>query len=127
MVYNDPVNSAAVAAAFIAAASAGFNLFSSFDYTGNGPWPMDRVISYILTYRSHGAYFRYNGQPFVSTFERPASAADWIEIKRQIDCFFMPDWSSLGAKVAMEQANGVADGLFSWDAWPWGANDMKHI
>ncbi|KAJ8099511.1 glycoside hydrolase [Lipomyces tetrasporus] len=44
----------------------------------------------------------YNGQPFVSTFE---------------------DWSSLGAKAALEP--GVADGLFSWAAWPWGGNDMN--
>ncbi|KAF7856273.1 hypothetical protein EAF04_009801 [Stromatinia cepivora] len=123
--YNDPVNSASVAAAFTAADSAGFNLFFSFDYAGNGPWPMDQVVSYISTYSSHGAYFRHNGQPFVSTFEGPANAADWVEIKQQTDCFFMPDWSSLGAKVAIEQASGVADGLFSWDAWPWGGNDIN--
>jgi hypothetical protein len=125
MAYNDPVNSAAVAAAFAAADRTGFNLFFSFDYAGNGPWPMDQVISYISTYGSHGAYFRYNGKPFVSTFEGPGSATDWIQIKQQTGCFFMPDWSSLGAKVAMEQANGVVDGLFSWDAWPWGPDDMN--
>ncbi|KAJ5884631.1 mutanase [Penicillium taxi] len=32
----------------------------------------------------------------------------------------MPDWSSVGAKPALALANGVADGLFSWAAWPWG-------
>ncbi|KAF4432822.1 Glucan endo-1,3-alpha-glucosidase agn1 [Colletotrichum fructicola] len=39
-------------------------------------------------------------------------------------CFFIPDWSSLGAKPAMAKANGVADGLFSWAAWPWGDQNM---
>ncbi|KAK2017155.1 hypothetical protein LZ32DRAFT_635435 [Colletotrichum eremochloae] len=31
----------------------------------------------------------------------------------------MPDWSSLGAKKAMAAGGDVADGLFSWAAWPW--------
>jgi hypothetical protein len=26
--------------------------------------------------------------------------------------------------VALELAGGVADGLFSWAAWPWGPQDM---
>ncbi|KAF7861794.1 hypothetical protein EAF04_007677 [Stromatinia cepivora] len=34
----------------------------------------------------------------------------------------MPDWSSLGAKAALEL--GQADGLFSWAAWPSGPDDM---
>lgn len=36
----------------------------------------------------------------------------------------MPSWSSLGAKKAVNASSGVADGLFSWAAWPQGANDM---
>jgi hypothetical protein len=36
----------------------------------------------------------------------------------------MPDWSSLGAKEALARGGGVADGLFSWAAWPQGAQDM---
>lgn len=35
----------------------------------------------------------------------------------------MPDWSSRGAREALELAGGVADGLFSWAAWPWGNTD----
>jgi hypothetical protein len=46
--------------------------------------------------------------------EGPGSGADWIDIKTSTGCFFMPDWSSLGAKDAMLVAGGVADGLFSW-------------
>lgn len=47
---------------------------------------------------------------------------DWVEIKAAVDCFFMPDWSSLGAKDAL--ALKTADGLFNWAAWPWGNTDM---
>lgn len=35
----------------------------------------------------------------------------------------MPDWSSVGAMEALKRTNGVADGLFSWAAWPWGNTD----
>ncbi|KAJ0353197.1 hypothetical protein COL154_012253 [Colletotrichum chrysophilum] len=65
-----------------------------------------------------------SGKPFVSTFEGPDNAEDWVEIKAATGCFFIPDWSSLGAKPAMAKANGVADGLFSWAAWPWGDQSM---
>ncbi|PYH29356.1 glycoside hydrolase family 71 protein [Aspergillus neoniger CBS 115656] len=80
------------------------------------------LISY--TYNSPNAYFYYNDKPFVSTFEGPANAEDWVDIKSETGCFFIPDWSSLGAMEAMEQADGVADGLFSWAAWPDGPADM---
>lgn len=60
----------------------------------------------------------------MSTFEGPGSADDWVTIKSETNCFFMPDWSSVGAKPAVELANGVADGLFSWSAWPWGNHTM---
>ncbi|KAH1500885.1 hypothetical protein KXX06_001443, partial [Aspergillus fumigatus] len=75
-------------------------------------------------YGSNGAYFQYNGKPFVSTFEGPNNAEDWVTIKAQTGCFFIPDWSSVGAKPAVALANGVADGLFSWSAWPWGNQTM---
>lgn len=37
----------------------------------------------------------------------------------------MPDWSSQGAKAALELAGGVANWLFSWAAWPWGNENMN--
>jgi hypothetical protein len=114
-----------LANAFRAANNLGFELFFSFDYAGNGAWPEDEVIAYINQYSTNGAYYYYSGQPFVSTFEGPANAADWINIKAQTGCYFVPDWSSQGAKVALELAGGVADGLFSWAAWPWGGEDMN--
>ncbi|KAM0634217.1 hypothetical protein ACHAPW_002761, partial [Verticillium nonalfalfae] len=110
--------------AFSAASATSFQLFFSFDYAGNGPWPKDDVIRILEQYGSHGSHYKYKGKAFVSTFEGPKQASDWTEIKSRTSCFFVPDWSSLGAKAAMEAADGVADGLFSCAAWPWGDRDM---
>ena len=46
--------------------------------------------------------------------EGPGNATDWHDIKAATSCFFMPDWSSLGARDALALAGGVSDGLFSW-------------
>lgn len=99
-----------------------FKLFLSFDYAGNGAFDKDAVISLINDFSSSSSYFHYKSKPLVSTFEGPDSAADWVSIKEQTGCFFIPDWSSLGAKAALE--TGVVDGLFNWAAWPWGNTDM---
>jgi hypothetical protein len=108
--------------AFSAANSLGFKLFFSFDYAAQGPFDQQEVIKVINQYGSNGAYYKYNGKPFVSTFEGPANSGDWTAIKSQTGCFFIPDWSSLGAQGAVNR--GVVDGLFSWEAWPSGPNDM---
>ncbi|EAA30893.3 carbohydrate-binding module family 24 protein [Neurospora crassa] len=110
--------------AFQAAANRGFKLFFSFDYAGHGAWPKDSVGTMLTKYRTLPAYFIYKGKYFVSTFEGPDSADDWIDLKSQYNVFFMPDWSSLGAKEALLRGGGVADGLFNWAAWPWGPQDM---
>lgn len=110
--------------AFKAAASLNFKLLFSFDYAGNGPWDKEDVRDLIKKYGSHEAYFKRGSQPFVSTFEGPGSAEDWIWIKKETGCFFIPDWSSIGAQPAVNLAGGVADGLFSWDAWPKGPANM---
>ncbi|CAK48462.1 hypothetical protein M747DRAFT_322972 [Aspergillus niger ATCC 13496] len=106
---DQDVNTASVANAFLAAENVGFYLFFSFDYAGNGAWAKADVINYINTYKSPDVYFYYNDKPFVSTFEGPGNAEDWVDIKSETGCFFIPDWSSLGAMEAMEQADGVAD------------------
>ncbi|KAM0145765.1 hypothetical protein ACHAPG_011470 [Botrytis cinerea] len=118
MAYGWVDNARQVSLAFAAADSIGFKLFYSFDYAGNGPWPKADVIQFIENHASDGSYYHYNGQPFISTFEGPDSSDDWIDIKAQTGCFFVPDWSSIGAGPAL--AKGVADGLFSWAAWRWG-------
>ncbi|KZM23835.1 hypothetical protein ST47_g4999 [Ascochyta rabiei] len=55
---------------------------------------------------------------FNSTFEGPDHVHEWNDIKRQFNCFFVPDWSSKGAAIAVGLSDGVADGLFNWAAWP---------
>ncbi|OHW99154.1 glycosyl hydrolase family 71 protein [Colletotrichum incanum] len=108
------MNDKSVKAVFAKAEQLGFQLFFSFEYAGNGPWKKQVVIEMLQKYRL----------AFRSTFESPAQADDWVDIKAQTGCFFVPDWSFDGARRAMERAGGVADGLFSWDAWPWGGYDM---
>ncbi|KAL6229448.1 glycosyl hydrolase family 71-domain-containing protein [Aspergillus navahoensis] len=120
---DDPVNDIALPMFFDVADEQGFQLFFSFDYAGNGPWDMDVVIKLINNYAGRDSYYHYSGQPFVSTFEGPANSDDWLAIKQATGCFFVPDWSSLGAKPAVEL--GTADGLFNWAAWPWGPQEMN--
>ncbi|KAF7164009.1 hypothetical protein CNMCM5623_008648 [Aspergillus felis] len=122
MAYNDPTNMKALPAAFATADKLGFKLFFSFDYAGNGNWPRSDVINLINQYSARSSYYFHRRQAFVSTFEGPGRAADWPLIKAATGCFFVPSWSSLGAKPAVE--TGVVDGLFSWAAWPWGPQDM---
>ncbi|KAK4076687.1 CAZyme family GH71 [Trichoderma aggressivum f. europaeum] len=113
-----PQNDASVAQAFQAAEAVGFRLFFSFDYAGNGSWPMNVVTRMLNQYGGSNAHFKYQGKPFTSTFEGPANADDWNTIKANTGCFFVPNYSSLGV------GGGVADGLFSWAAWPYGPNNM---
>ncbi len=122
MGYLDPVNQNQIANAKAAANAVGFQLFFSFDYAGNGAWPKADVIQWLNAHGGDPSYFKHNGKPLASTFEGPENATDWTEIKSSTGCFFIPDWSSLGAKAAMEKK--TMDGLFSWKAWAWGPNDV---
>jgi hypothetical protein len=125
MAYGVASNEQSVANAFNAAETLGFKLFFSFDYAGNGSWPKSDVIGFLQKYSSSSAHYNYNGKPFASTFEGPDSAEDWITIKKETGCFFVPDWSSIGAQPALKLAGGVADGLFSWAAWPTDGQPMN--
>jgi hypothetical protein len=118
MAYGVQTNEQSVANAFTMAENLGFHLFFSFDYAGNGAWPKAQVISMLQKYAPSSAYYRHDEKPFVSTFEGTENADDWIAIKNQTGCFFVPDWSSVAANSALELAGGVVDGLFSWAAWP---------
>ncbi|KAI8158327.1 Mutanase [Colletotrichum sp. SAR 10_70] len=125
MAHGEPINDESLQQAFEAAKSENFKLMFSFDYAGRGPWPKETVINLLKNYASQAEYFKHSdGKPLVSTFEGPGNAGDWKDIKKQVGCFFIPDWSSKGARPALELADRVADGLFNWAAWPWGANDM---
>ncbi|PQE03171.1 alpha-13-glucanase mutanase protein [Rutstroemia sp. NJR-2017a BBW] len=107
-------------------AAGGFKLFFSFDYASKGAWDKATVIALLREYVPNGAYFHTNtSQPLISTFEGPSNAADWTEIKSSTGCFFILDWSSYSAKPALALENGVADGLFSWAAWPYDGNRVN--
>ncbi|KAL4929521.1 glycosyl hydrolase family 71-domain-containing protein [Aspergillus undulatus] len=121
---EDATNDIALPIAFTAAYDMGFQLLFSFDYAGNGAWDKSVVIDMINEYGSKETYFKNDGNPFVSTFEGPNNADDWKDIKKETGCFFMPDWSSVGAQPAVNLGDGIADGLFSWDAWPKGPANM---
>ncbi|KAI9651027.1 Glucan endo-1,3-alpha-glucosidase agn1 [Ciborinia camelliae] len=110
-----------IAYAFSAATEIAFKVLFSFDYALG--WDKADVLSYINEYKGKPCYYIYKGKPLVSTFEGAGSSDDWKDIKAQTGITFIPDWSSLGAKNAL--ALGVADGLFSWAAWPWGDLDMN--
>ncbi|KKK20390.1 hypothetical protein P175DRAFT_0425632 [Aspergillus ochraceoroseus IBT 24754] len=109
--------------AFAAAAEVDFKLFLSLDYSGDGHWPQDQVIIWLSKYTKLEAYYKHRGmKPLVSTFEGTESAGDWTEIKKKVNCTFIPDWTSLGAAKASKIS--VIDGLMSWDAWPNGTTPM---
>ncbi|PKX88853.1 uncharacterized protein P174DRAFT_464602 [Aspergillus novofumigatus IBT 16806] len=110
MANKDPTNDIALPMAFTAADDIGFQLLFSFDYAGNGPWDKSVVIDMIKGYSTKDTYFKMAGKPFVSTFEGPNNADDWKDIKKETNCFFMPDWSSVSAQPA--------------DAWPKGPANM---
>ncbi|KAJ0295652.1 hypothetical protein Brms1b_013763 [Colletotrichum noveboracense] len=125
MAHGDAVNEPSLERAFSVAKAEGFKLLFSFDYVGRGPWPKNIVIGYLKKFGSTAEYFKHgDGKPLVSTFEGPGHAKDWIDIKKQVGCFLIPDWSSKGAEPAMALGDGVADGLFNWAAWPWGPQDI---
>ncbi|KAJ6083518.1 Glycoside hydrolase family 71 [Penicillium canescens] len=122
---GEDTTSSSMPNAFTAAEKLKFSLFFSFDYTGNGAWDKGDVLSLLNKYASSGAYYLHGKTPLVSTFEGPGNADDWVYLKSKMSLFFVPDWSSVGAKPAMALGDGVADGLFSWAAWPNGPNDMN--
>ncbi|KKY14876.1 hypothetical protein UCRPC4_g06644 [Phaeomoniella chlamydospora] len=114
-----------VATAFAAAAAMSgrtIKLYLIFDYSAWGAWSADNVISYINTYSRSAVYFNYTGKPLVSTFEGTGNTGDWTSIKASTNCFFVPDWSSLGAGTAASYSS--IDGLASWNAWPEGPNNL---
>ncbi|OJJ84598.1 glycoside hydrolase family 71 protein, partial [Aspergillus glaucus CBS 516.65] len=127
LIHGDRVDK--LSTAFEIAEKTNFKLFLSFDYANDpkdyGSWPMEDVLHLIRQYSGHKAYYRHDGRPFVTTFEGADRIQDWKAIKEATGCYFIPNWGSLGAKQAAQVGNGVVDGLTSWTAWSWGAEDMN--
>ncbi|EGO56249.1 hypothetical protein NEUTE1DRAFT_146972 [Neurospora tetrasperma FGSC 2508] len=121
---DDTTSGVSLSRAFDAADELGFKVILSFDYAGGGPWGANLVSSMILLYSGYDSYYiDKQGRPVVSTFEGPAQAGTWQYIIKKTNAAFIPDWSSLGAKAALEAAPCVPEGLFSWAPWPWGNTD----
>ncbi|KAI9037805.1 glycoside hydrolase family 71 protein [Aspergillus affinis] len=109
--------------AFQVAADTSFKILFSFDYAANGSWPKSDVLNLLNEYSTHPAYFTHNKQPLVSTFEGADAWKDWTDIKEKTNAFFVPDWSSLDPRKAVNRT--VVDGLFNWGAWPEGPRAMN--
>lgn len=122
---GDPNTDKVLSAAYSAAELAGgFKMFLSFDYLSMGAWSAGQAINKINRYKSSSSQFYYQGKPLVSTFEGVGNIGDWAGIKAATGCFFIPDWTSLGP-AGFASHLGIADGAFSWDAWPEGAQDKS--
>lgn len=122
---GDPNTDRVLAAAYSAAETAGdFTMFLSFDYLSMGAWDASQIINKINQYKYSSAQFNYEDKPLVSTFEGVTNTDDWSSIKDATNCFFVPDWSSLGPAGFSSHLKTV-DGAFSWDAWPEGAADKS--
>ncbi|TMW67384.1 hypothetical protein Poli38472_012500 [Pythium oligandrum] len=120
---NDPNNDKIINNAFDAADKVGFKIFFSFDYATHGAFPPATVIDLINRYKGRPSYYLLDGRPYVSTFEGPGSANDWISIKGATNCYFVPDWSSLGPEGIKAHLDKI-DGAFNWNAWPDGPNSL---
>jgi glucan endo-1,3-alpha-glucosidase len=76
------------------------------------------VLQYLDQYSSNSFYFRFNGLPFVTTFEGVANANDWAQggpIRSAIGgVYFVPTWTSIGTG-GVGSVLGDIDGFSSWD------------
>lgn len=83
-----------------------------------GTWSIEQVVELINEFRSSPAYYTVDGLPFVSTFEGPAWAENWVAVRRGTGgIYLVPDWSSLGPEGVGRKLSGI-EGAFSWAAWP---------
>ncbi|KAJ6465603.1 glycoside hydrolase family 71 protein [Mycena vitilis] len=114
-----------VATAFVAAESANFKLFFSFDMSRS--WQQSDIVSLVSTHASSSAMLTYNGGVLVSTFGGEGNGNDfWAAIKTSlanagIKITFAPaflsfrDPSQTGTLLSSFPS---IDGFFNWWSWP---------
>jgi glucan endo-1,3-alpha-glucosidase len=111
---------------FAAASGTSFKLFISFDMS----WGLDvtKLADFLAPYAKQDAYYKVNGQAFVSTFTGGTiSNAQWdsgfiqpLTSTHGIKPFFVPDFDDFsGYPNGVFSAYPILNGVFSWEsAWP---------
>ncbi|KAJ6043821.1 hypothetical protein N7499_006240 [Penicillium canescens] len=111
---------------FAAASGTSFKLFVSFDMS----WGLDvtKLADFLAPYATQDAYYKVNGQAFVSTFTGGTiSNAQWdsgfiqpLTSTYGIKPFFVPDFDDFsGYPNGVFSAYPILNGVFSWEtAWP---------
>lgn len=128
---------------FTAAEAHDFKLFFSFDMDVLAD-PVD-FLPLFVQYQAHPAYYRYQGYPFVSTFQGARKSFDmphpnegWtrkfrasLQDQYEIIPFFVPDFDDHGGAAYDDHFFSrypVVDGVFSWEtAWPFGDDGLSDV
>ncbi|KAM3086493.1 hypothetical protein ACMFMG_000626 [Clarireedia jacksonii] len=114
------------------AGSYNFKLFFSFDMTAfNSP---DQFMTLLKTYAVHDAYYTYQGQPFVSTFNGGTSAFKFGQSSTSLGwkvklqdvmanaghpIYFVPSFQDVSASTDFFTTEyPYLNGTFNWDSWP---------
>ncbi|KIK69895.1 glycoside hydrolase family 71 protein [Collybiopsis luxurians FD-317 M1] len=111
--------------AFAAAEAADFQMFISFDMTYN--WAEADMVSLVQTYASSPSYYKWNGNPLVSTFAGDAQDNNfWASFKSDlanagIEISLAPafiDFRDPSSATSMFSTYTSIDGFFNWWSWP---------
>ena len=123
---SDTWNTDALNYLFAAASGTSFKLFISFDMS----WGLNvsSLAAFLAPYASQSAYYKVNGQAFVSTYTGGTiSNSQWESGFIQplistygITPFFVPDFDDFsGYPTGVFSSYPILSGLFSWEtAWP---------
>ncbi|KAJ5965247.1 hypothetical protein N7481_011961 [Penicillium waksmanii] len=120
---------------FAAASGTDFKLLISFDMS----WGLDvtKLAAFLAPYASQGAYYKTNGQTFVSTFtggtiSNPQWNSGFIQPMTStygIKPFFVPDFDDFsGYPDGVFGSYPILNGVFSWkSAWPAPGNTPTNV
>ncbi|KAJ3985552.1 glycoside hydrolase family 71 protein [Lentinula detonsa] len=111
--------------AFAAAEAANFQMFISFDMTYD--WAEADMVSLVQTYATSPSYYKWNGNPLVSTFDGDAQDDDfWAGFKSDlanegVTISLAPafiDYRDPSEATTMFSTYTSIDGFFNWWSWP---------
>ncbi|KAF8144305.1 glycoside hydrolase family 71 protein, partial [Mycena galopus ATCC 62051] len=111
---KDTYNDQQLGYAYAAAASVGFKVFISFDFSYWTSSDVSTMATYMQTYATEPAQFKYNNAAFVSSFIGDGYPYRTLESQSGITLFACPNWQP-GSFVN----NANADCGMNWSgAWP---------